>query len=216
MVHEEERKSIARDLHDELGQALTALQFSMNVLKNFIPEESLKQRLKCDQIISDISRLGQAVRNISYELRPDVLDTLGLIPAMTWLIRNIEGRSDRLHITINHIEEGMKRLPSEMEIVLYRIFQEALANVIRHAKATHVDISLQVKECTVILKVSDDGVGFQINDEPWLTDKGQRGIGLLGMRERVDGLGGTLEISSALGRGTNIHVCLPLIQEGYE
>lgn len=215
MVHEEERKSIARDLHDELGQALTALQFSMNALKNDIPNESVKQRLKCDQIITDISRLGQAVRNISYGLRPDVLDTLGLIPAMTWLIRNVQGRSDRLHISFSHID-GMKRLQPEMEIVLYRIFQEALANVIRHAEARHVDISLQVKECTVILKVSDDGLGFQTNDEPWLTDKGQRGIGLLGMRERVDGLGGTLKISSEPGSGTLIHVWLPLNKDAHE
>lgn len=210
-VREEGQKRIARDLHDELGQSLTALQFSMNALENSLPEKSLSQREKCGHIIYDISRIGNIVRNIAYELRPDILDTLGLIPALEWHVRSAGTRLDSLRIRFRHPAD-LKRFAPEIEIVLYRVFQEALNNVIRHARATLARINLKLKGEEILLTVADNGVGFESDEGAWMARRHEGGIGLLGMRERVLGMGGSMDVRSSPGKGTEIEIRLPAME----
>ncbi|MEI9475659.1 MAG: PAS domain-containing sensor histidine kinase [Deltaproteobacteria bacterium] len=213
-AQEEERMRIARDLHDELGQALTTFQFGMNVLKGALPRELVEQRNRCDKMIHEIARMGDRVRKISYELRPDMLDQLGLIPALEWYIEGLTNQGDGLSVDFQHIG-FKKRLSPDIEITLYRIIQEALTNIMKHAKAKHASINLMLKYPEVFLTISDDGVGFNSNRSFLVSKKNGVGIGLLGMRERMDSIGGSLDIHSERRKGTIISAKLS-IRENHE
>jgi len=208
-VQEEERARIARDLHDELGQALSSLQFDMSSLKNALSAGLGDPLHICDRIIDHIASMGESVRNISYELRPDILDQLGLIPAMELYIESFKDRNKSMEVILQ-VMGFKKRLEPEVEIVLYRLMQEALNNIQKHSRADKIHIMVTFSYPEVILTIKDNGVGFPV--KRYLDSPSQRGagIGLLGMRERVDSVGGALEIRAKTGKGTIIRARIPV------
>jgi PAS domain S-box-containing protein len=206
---EEERKRLARDLHDEFGQSVTALYLGMEQLQNSLPGGLKVQKTSCNELIGLIEELGGNIRNISSELRPDMLDHLGLIPTLEWYVEEFAKRRHGLKIDFQAM--GLKKRPdSEIEIVLYRMLQEAVNNIVKHARAEHISILLTYSHPKLILSIKDDGVGFEQtgNMLPW--DGKKPGIGLLGIRERVRSVGGTIDIRSIKGKGTVIRAELPV------
>jgi signal transduction histidine kinase len=205
---EDERKRVARDLHDELGQTLTAFRFGIEAFQNSLPKELKDQKTRCNELIGMIEELGDAVRNISSDLRPGMLDDLGLVPTMEWYIDDFVTR--RQEVEIDFRASGIKKRPDpEIEIVLYRILQEGLNNIAKHAEAKHVGVLLAFSHPKLILTIRDDGVGFEQREGIPLFGAKQEGIGLLGMRERVASIGGSIEIRSSTGKGTVIRAEVP-------
>jgi len=205
---EEERKRLARDLHDELGQALTALHFGMEAVHNSLPGELKAQATTCDELLGQVEALGDKIRNLASELRPDMLDDLGLIPTLKWYIKDFVKRIGGLQIVFQAI--GVKRRPeAEIEIVLYRFLQEALNNIAKHAKAKHVSVLLTYSHPKLIFTIKDDGVGFAQAGPVEPSGAKKQGIGLLGMRERIGSVGGTIDIHSRKNKGTVIRAELP-------
>lgn len=212
-VSEEEKKSLARDLHDEFGQALTSLHFDLEAVHRSIPPEFKEQRKRCTAIIQTVERMADGVRKTTSYLRPDLLDHLGLIAALEWYIQEFSGRWPDVQVDFQML--GLKkRLAPEIEIVLYRTFQECLNNISKHARATRIDIMLTYNHPRVILLIRDNGVGYRPGQTAAATDSRSRGIGLLSMRERVASLGGSIDISSAPGKGTTIRTEIPVFGNG--
>lgn len=203
-AQEEERKRISRDLHDELGQALTAIKINLDMVNSEIPPgfEGLKARV--GDAVSLISSTLDSVRRLSFELRPSMLDDLGLITVLGKLVSDFRKRTG-IEIGFEHygIEE---RLSQEMEVTLYRVVQEALTNIMKHSGARKVEVVLTHEEDRgiVSLKVEDDGAGI-----PGQGRKETKGFGLMGIRERVSLLGGNFRIFSQEGSGTKIFIDIP-------
>jgi signal transduction histidine kinase len=152
-----------------------------------------------------LNQIEEQLRRLSHELRPTVLDDLGLIPALEFLIEGISERTG-VQITLEGSTGG--QLSGLIKTTLYRIVQAALNNVTKHAKASRVSIWFQLKEQNIHCSIQDNGIGFNLSDV--LAKKGQRGLGLIGIRERLDALGGTLKITSTPGKGTDLHITIPL------
>jgi signal transduction histidine kinase len=202
-VREEERTHIARDIHDELGQALTGLKLDLNGLCREIgteDEEALKERARV--LSANIDRLIQSVRRIASGLRPEVLDEIGLSAAIEWQAREFQRRTGiRCRVTIG---DGFSDPDQERSTALFRIFQELLTNVARHANATRVNVSLS-DEPQLGLSVEDNGRGIR-DDE----SRSARSLGFLGMKERVQPFGGSIEVKGVEGKGTKVSVAIPL------
>ena len=147
------------------------------------------------------------------DLRPSQLDDLGLVPALRWYVQTLAGRYPELHVVLN-ADRGLHRLPPHHETVLFRVAQEALTNVVRHASAHNATVDLCQEPDVVRLEVRDDGVGFEAAGTPEAGDR--RGLGLAGMRERVALLGGSCTIESQPGGGTHVCVTVPLSASGRE
>ncbi|MCB2227661.1 MAG: PAS domain S-box protein [Desulfarculaceae bacterium] len=204
---EDERKRLAADLHDEFGQSLTALHLGVRSLESSLPTELALQQARCEQLILRIEDLAENVRKISSDLRPDMLDHLGLIPTLEWYAEELRQRATGLEVEFKAV--GFKRrLDPKVEIVLYRIMQEALNNVVKHAGAGKVSIRLTYSHPTAIMVISDDGRGMDISKDAPAREPSS-GIGLISMRERVASVGGTIDIRSEPGKGTTIRVALP-------
>jgi signal transduction histidine kinase len=200
-AREEEVKRLAHELHDEAGQMLAVVHLDLDrVASELAP--SLRDRL--EPVRARLRDVELQLRRISHEMRPTVLDDLGLLPALRFLG---EGVARRDGITVRVEDDLDRRLPPEVETVLYRAAQEALTNVTRHAKATRVTVRLDQEEGYVILRVSDDGVGF----DPGRAGDGA-GLGITGIRERLASIGGTLEIHSSPGKGTTLRAPIPLVE----
>jgi two-component system sensor kinase len=204
-AREQEQSRIARGLHDELGQSLTALKMLVASLReNVVPRDGVEAQ-KLDKMDAVLDRTVAATRRIVAALRPLILDDLGLVPAIEWLAEDFTQR--------NGIPCSLAIDDPELEVTgrhataIFRIVQEALTNVARHAKAHQVEVSIAKDDSEVAIRVRDDGVGFA-TDAP--REPGSHG--LLGMRERAYLLGGTIEVHSAPGRGTAIEVRLPLVE----
>jgi PAS domain S-box-containing protein len=205
-VSEEEKKRLAADLHDEFGQALTSLHFDLEAMQRSIPVEFMEQKKRCDGLIQIVERLADSVRKTTSYLRPDLLDHLGLVPTLEWYINEFTDRWPEIQVEFQVL--GLKkRLNPEIELVLYRIFQECLTNIYKHAKAKRVEIILTYSHPRVIFITRDNGVGYVEARR----GKSSRGIGLPSMKERVASFGGSVDISSAPGRGTTIRVDLPVM-----
>jgi signal transduction histidine kinase len=202
---EEARKNLAQDLHDEFGQTLAALHIEAESLMNAMPSELHEQRGRIDDLVDLIETLGDKIRSISSDLRPDLLDDLGLVPTLRWYIDEFAGHRQDLQIDFQAVG-FRKRFSSEIELALYRVFQEALNNVIKHARATRFSVTLTYSHPKIIFILKDDGIGFD-------QDKSTDGIGLLGMRERVVSVDGTIAIISGKRKGTTIRVELPVLKE---
>lgn len=204
-AQEQERRRIARELHDETSQVLTSLLISLAILEEAIESPEGRER------IADTRRLAhstlRAIRNLSIDLRPSALDDLGLLPALRWYVKEYQKKCS---IEVEFHATGLKeRLPAEMETALYRIVQECLTNTARHSNARKVDITLIGTNDAVSATISDDGEGFDY--EALLKNPGQeRGLGLAGMQERALLLDGTLSIHTAPGEGTTVEVSIPL------
>ena len=208
---EEERKRFARELHDETSQALTSLVIRLEMLM-----ESLHEG-RDQQLVAELRRLRDLAANtlnetrrLTFDLRPTILDDLGLVPALRWLIKDkLEPEGLQASFEVVGFDQ---RLPDEVETTLFRIVQEALSNVVRHAQAQHVAVSLQQKEDRLVVTVVDDGRGFDVRSiRP--DDPRGRGLGLFGMRERAELVGGQLHVSSVPGRGTRVEVIIPFRKE---
>src|SRR6266508_1185421 len=202
-VREQEKSRIARELHDELGQALTALKLDVAWLSERLPagDAAIAEKLKAMQAMIDGT--VAATRRISSDLRPLILDDLGLVPAAEWLVQEFTQRSGipcELHVGSPELE-----LKDPHATAVFRILQESLTNVARHAKAQRVEVALGRADGTVTLNVRDNGRGFSLDDP-----RRPNAFGLMGLRERVYLLGGEVRIESEPGRGTSIAVQIPL------
>ncbi|MEM5346143.1 PAS domain-containing sensor histidine kinase [Paraburkholderia azotifigens] len=201
-AREEERKRIAREMHDELGQQLTALRLGVSALR--IEFGSSIQRLddRLRGLVTLCDQTMQVVRHVITSLRPAALDA-GIIPAIEWLVAEFSrdtGIGCELHIPDDSLE-----LDEERSVAMFRIVQEALTNVARHARACQISVSIVQAAAYWIIKIHDDGCGFdRASPRP-------NSFGLLGMKERALMLGGDVSISSAPGRGTLITACLPVV-----
>ena len=199
-AQEDERQRISRELHDETGQALTTLLIQLKLCQGMTDAESMREQ------IIEMRRLAsqtmEEVRRLALDLRPSTLDDLGLVPALEWFIKERASKSD-LEIHFNPHQVAEIQLPHEKEIVLYRVIQETLTNTIRHAQAQQVWVELSSDGNVLKTRVTDDGCGFDMQD---VLGSNAGGIGLLGIRERIELIGGTFKIQSNPGEGTQVYV----------
>lgn len=202
-AREEEHQRIARELHDELGQKLTALKLEVTSCMRDYPNIMVAERAQ--GMLDLLDDTVAAARRISMDLRPLMLDDLGLVDAIDWLARDFERRS---HVAVAlHLGEGLGALPPRTVTALYRIVQEALTNIARHARASRASITLERKGQDLRLVVQDNGMGYPKD----LQVHRAGSFGLLGIRERVLMLGGRLSLSEAKGGGSRLAVRVPLV-----
>ena len=208
-VSEEEKKRLAADLHDELGQAITSLHFDLEALQTSFGAKPGGHKKLCERLIRTVEQMADNVRKTTSYLRPDLLDHLGLVPALEWSIHDFTAR--RTETEVNFQTLGLKkRLNPKIELALYRLFQECMTNISKHAKATRVEIMLTYSHPRVIFIVRDNGVGHDPSKRGTAKGKASGGIGLLSMRERVASFGGSIDITSAPGKGTTIRAEIPV------
>ena len=208
-IQERERKRIARELHDETSQSLASLAANLEAMTGMLPAgtEKIRTRIKKTQDLS-ISILDE-INKLIYELRPSLLDDLGLVAAARWLAEN---NLETAGIKVDFKTVGKeKRLPSQLETTLFRVIQEAVTNITRHAGAKNTSINLQFKRSLIRVSIKDDGKGFDVEEAITSRDR-PRGLGLLGMKERVELVKGTLKLRSRTGYGTQISIEIPLKQ----
>jgi two-component system sensor histidine kinase UhpB len=210
LAQEEERLRLARELHDETAQALAALTIALDRARDDLDGPSTDARERIREARAIAGRLLSETRRLILGLRPSVLDDLGLAPAIRWLCET--GLADRgVEVSID-ADQGGARLPGHVEVALFRIIQEAVGNIARHAGATHVRIGMSVAAEVARVTVADDGRGFDVA-RAMGPDGSDSSVGLVGMQERVAILGGSIEIRSAPGSGTEIVVEVPVVPE---
>ena len=205
-IREEERKRIGREIHDELGQQLTAIKMDISwIAKKTDPsQEAFKTKLQ--NVIALLDGGNQSIRRILNELRPVILDDYGLLEALRWQAQQFTANT-HIPVAMTASESDM-RIPEEISTCIFRIFQEALTNITRYAKATQVKVSLDIDSDSVLLNIEDNGLGFDTE----LT-KTKKSFGILGMKERVASLNGRFDLSSVPGNGTRISIHIPITQK---
>ncbi len=205
-AQESEARRLSRELHDEVGQDLAGLAYLIRARLSSTPQDPQQDMVRSMEIIET---LMEKVRDLSQSLRPAVLDDLGLMPALEWLTERVESDTDlRVKLESKGPED---RLNPGTETTAYRIVQEALTNVVRHADTDHADVSVNRGESVLEVSIQDEGAGF----DPAAVD-GSTSHGLSGMRERVKSLGGELEVRSSPGEGTRLKIRLPIEGNGAE
>ena len=210
-AQEEERKRIARELHDETAQSLSMLLTNLDLLEPHIPLENEPLRSGFSRVGALAKRTLDETRALSHDLRPTILDDAGLVAALQWIAvehERVYGNFVRIHAETRHAQ----RLPSEVEVALFRIAQEALTNSGKYAHAKRVNVTLTFPGSMARLVVKDNGDGFDPDRISGPTRKGR--LGLYGMRERAALLGGTVSVHSAPGKGTEVRVELPFPLNG--
>lgn len=202
-VQEEERRHLSRELHDEFGQLLAGITMHLQAAKGLAGEAA---RPRLEECVVLLQHAGAQLRSLVLELRPTMLESAGLTPTLRWLADQHQQRTGITTQVVGHLND----VPSDLAIACFRSAQEALTNAMRHSRARHVWIELNQTDGTLELTVRDDGVGFNVKKA--LDRAARRGhLGLLGMRERVQILGGDLEVRSEPGHGARIHIWLPLV-----
>jgi PAS domain S-box-containing protein len=207
-AQEEERRRIARELHDEIGQALTIMKMRLRFAENALPagEEGSSAHEKLEVLGGLVEDTLATVRALSQELRPPLLDELGWDAALSWLCDSF---SQRTGLAVHYSREGQsRRLDGEVELAAYRVVQESLTNIARHAEADLVQVSAAISPESLHLTIMDDGCGFDL-EALHASGKPRSGLGLLGMQERAEPLGGKVTVTSQPGDGTRIEVLLP-------
>ena len=204
-VQEAERRHVARELHDEIGQLLTGLKLALEMASR----ESETRSASLAQAKSLANTITGLVRELSHKLRPSMLDDLGLLPTLPWLFERFSSQTN-IHVAFEHSNMENKRFLHELETAVYRITQEALTNVARHAGVNSATVRLWCNDKTLGLQIEDHGVGF---DAPW-TSKAAASNGLNGMRERVMLLGGRFAIETNPGSGVRLTAELPTDADG--
>lgn len=202
-VQEQERRHVALELHDELGQSLTAIKINLQLgarLKDK-PQEELNQ-----ENIRIVEDALQQVRRLATTLRPSMLDDLGLAAALQWITEQSANRSG-FAVKFHHVR-SQPRLAPDIETACFRIVQEALTNIARHAQAKQVDIRLECDDGQLVLRISDDGCGFNLEEMQTRALAGNS-TGVLGMQERATLVGGQLTIASSPGNGSTVLMCCP-------
>lgn len=203
-VQEQERRRLARDLHDEVGQALTAIKMNLQTMERITDVEPIASTVTDSKAILD--HLLQRVRDLSLDLRPSLLDDVGLLAAVRWYVqRQAERAGLAYHV---EAEDALSSLPAHLATLCFRVIQEAVTNVLRHAKATRIKVRMHHRPGEVQLAVQDDGVGFKVEQA---LDRAARGdtMGLIGMQERVGFAGGEVTIESTPGGGTIVTARVP-------
>ena len=198
---ERERASLARELHDQLGQSLVAVSLNLAAIKG---ELSPASTARVPESLQAIKRMIEQVQTLAFELRPSWLDDFGMVGALRLLVeRHGERTGARASFAA---EPSDARAPADIETACFRIAQEALSNIARHARARHVDVTLTAHDVALELTVRDDGVGFNVKQE-------RTGLGLIGMSERAELVGGRLDVESAPGAGTTLRARFPLTSQ---
>lgn len=197
-TQEEERRKLSRELHDHVGQLLTGLRLSLGRI-----ERGGHNTGDARAIVDDLTR---TVRDLASGLRPSMLDDLGLQPALEWLGRDVSRRSG-IAVSVA-VDGGLENLPDAYRTCAYRVVQEALTNVVKHAAATKADIAVTRQRFALTIRVADNGSGLVMEQK-------SVGLGLRGLEERVKELAGSLQVTGVPGEGTTIAVLLPLAEEGH-
>jgi signal transduction histidine kinase len=203
-VREEERTRISREIHDELGQALTALKMDLYWLNNKLPPDQKQLLKKTKSMLKLMDKTIQQVKKISSELRPGLLDDLGLVAAIEWQAGEFEDHTG-INCKVSVKPEDIT-IDAEKATAVFRIFQETLTNVARHAKATQVRVDLKEQNGDIVLTVKDNGIGIakeQISNT--------KSLGLVGIKERVYPFKGEVKINGVQGKGTTLTVRIPAI-----
>jgi PAS domain S-box-containing protein len=201
---EEERRQIALSLHDDMGQSLAALKYDINRLEKKLPWDDVSCKKVLERINEQLRDITESIRQNSYSLHPAMLEDLGLIPTLRWYIDSFI-RSDSLEVDFEAVGFD-ERVPEQIRLTMYRVAQEALTNVVRHAEAGRISLKLTKGYPKVIMVIEDDGKGFSLEKD----DATGMGLGIVGIRERVEKLGGGFNIRTFPGKGTRIRVTLPL------
>ncbi len=206
-LQEAERKQIAQELHDEIGQALTGISINLAAIEKEVPTESFpraRERLAEASLLAD--QTLEQIRELSLSLRPAMLDDLGLPPTLEWYVKQYAQRVNiKTELEINGL---VQRLAPEAETALYRIVQEALTNVAKHAKASMVRLQIYGQASDVVLVIEDDGQGFEV-DLVAGRAASEYGLGLIGIQERVTSLKGNFSIRTSPGQGTRLAIEIP-------
>jgi len=200
-VEEEIKRKLAQELHDEFGQALTGLKLTLEA----ILQGACSHKEDVSSALSLVIQLISQTRTLSLNLRPPMLDDFGLIATLSWFCKDYQSKT-HIQVSFHHEGIGTRRFPSEIEVVGFRIVQEGLTNIARHAMAAEATLRATVREENLIIELIDNGVGFTVSDSPNWTES----HGLLGMHERAESVGGRLTIESSLRKGTRIQAILPM------
>ncbi len=207
-TQEDERKRVSRELHDVISQNLIGINVSIAALANghpaANPADFRRKIAKTQQIVEDSVK---RIHDFARELRPALLDDLGLIPALRSHLERFMNETG-IRSTLS-ASAGIEHAAGDLRIVLYRVAQEALANVARHARANQVAVSITTLDGVILMEIKDDGIGFEVAENSHAVKKGR--LGLLGMKERVEMVGGCFEIDSHPGRGTTVRVAITLL-----
>jgi PAS domain S-box-containing protein len=210
-AQERERKRLSIELHDELGQALMVLKLKVRAIERALGPDQGNLKKNCNETISYITEVSETVRRLSRDLSPSILEDLGLTAAIWWLV---ETSTQRFHIENSLDPAELDRLFSqEGQIAVYRIFQECLTNIARHARATHIFIEIAKEDGQVVFQVEDNGEGFDV-ERVLSKPASKKGVGLSAMYERTRMLGGSLDMSSKQGAGTRITFRIPVQERG--
>jgi signal transduction histidine kinase len=210
-AQEAERRRIAMELHDELGQALNAVKLNLRIIENGLEEDQHAIREECGKLQEYLSHVIEDVRRLSLALSPTVLEELGLTASIQWLVSGF-ARYPAAKVTAD-IEEIDHYVPDKHRIAIYRVLQEVLTNIHKHARAEHVSIVIRRHDDTVAFSVEDDGTGFDPKRE-LMKAASEKGLGLTTMSERVKVAGGILELWSREGKGTRITFSIPIEKGG--
>ena len=207
-AQEHERHRLSKGLHDEMGQSLAMLKHRVRAIPKKMQAGPSELQAACDHTIAYIDQIIEEVRRLSRDLSPSIIEDLGLTAALRWMIGNF----DRRYAIRSHVDFGdfdIDRLFSaELQTNLYRIFQEVLTNIVKHAEARHVTFAVKKNRHSILLQVKDDGKGFDV-EQAMTKNFTERGMGLDAMNERAHMLGATLDISSRIDRGTRISLDVP-------
>lgn len=207
-AQEEERKRIARELHDGVGQALYSILVGLNVVGQGQLNDPIRQHV--NDLVQLTSKAMEEVKRMALELRPSALDDLGLLPALRSLMKRVEKSFD-IHVEL-HVQGERRRYTAAIETALYRIVQEAMTNTAKYARASQLGIVFDDRDKEIVVTVVDDGVGFEVEK----TLHTGKGLGVFGMKERAQLLGGTVDIRSAPDEGTTVIVRIPVSKEETE
>jgi two-component system sensor histidine kinase UhpB len=209
-AQEEERKRIARLLHDDTAQSISTLIIHLEQIENSLSEaqSDLRERIKKERLLA--TEILEELRKNIWDLRPSILDDLGLAPAIRWYART---KLKEQHIQVEfQFNDETKPLGGPNEILLFRIMQEAVSNILHHSKASKVAIRLCQDGNQICFEVEDNGLGFDVSETEGLAFS-RKQFGLLGIRERTSLVGGSFEVQSSPGTGTHLYVCVPLREE---
>jgi PAS domain S-box-containing protein len=208
-AQETERKRISRELHDELGQSLTVMKLRVSFIEKELRKNQVKLREECEWTLQYLNQVMENVRRLSRELSPSILEDLGLMAALRWLINNFI-KNNEMQITFNMTEID-HLFPRDAQMGIYRILQEALTNISKHAQAKNIIVVIEKNEDGILMRVEDDGKGFDPT-KALLKEAAERGWGLATMKERARILGGSLDLWSQEGEGTQISLRIPRVK----
>jgi signal transduction histidine kinase len=199
------------ELHDELGQALIALKLRLSSIQRKLRKDQKVLRDECEYTQESIEQIIENVRRLSQDLSPYLLETLGFTAALQRLIDDL-AKYHKIETSLDTADID-NFISQERQLIIYRIFQEALTNIRRHAQATRISVAIKKEKDSLSFWVEDDGKGFDVK-QAMIRDSGEKGLGLAAMEERIRMLGGFLDIWSEVGKGTRISFTIPVSKEG--